>query len=99
MRYPMIDAKKTGARIKALRKARNLSVAEVARYMGFDTGQAVYKWQRGECLPTVDNLYALSRLFGTTMDEIIVGRKEKDDDPSFFGGFFKPGVYSFCRIM
>jgi len=41
--------------------------------MGFESQQAVYKWQRGESLPSVDNFYALSRLFGTTMDDILVG--------------------------
>lgn len=50
--------------------------------MGFDSEQAVYKWQRGASLPTVDNLYALSKLFGTTMDNILRGSKEKDEGPS-----------------
>lgn len=50
--------------------------------MGFETDQAVYKWQRGESLPTVDNLYALSKLFGTTIDDILQGSKE-DNSPPF----------------
>ena len=45
----------------------------IVSFMGFESQQAVYKWQRGESLPSVDNLYALSRLFGTTMDDILVG--------------------------
>ena len=38
----------------------------------------------GECLPTVDNLYALSRLLHTSVDNILIGERERDDDPSFF---------------
>ena len=50
--------------------------------MGFESDQAVYKWQRGDSLPTVDNLYALSRLFGTSVDDILRGSREKDESSS-----------------
>ena len=81
MEYPVLDAKATGARIKELRKQNHLKVEEISRFMGFETDQAVYKWQRGESLPTVDNLYALSKLFGTTIDDILQGSKEGDCPP------------------
>ncbi len=71
MEYPVLDPKKTGARIRQLRIESHLKVDDVARFMGFETGQAIYKWQRGDSLPSIDNLYALSRLFGTTVDEIL----------------------------
>lgn len=73
MEYPVLDAKATGARIRELRKEKKIKVEEVSRFMGFETEQAVYKWQRGDSLPTVDNLYALSRLFGTSVDDILRG--------------------------
>ena len=82
--YPVLDTKATGARIRELRKARHLKVEDVARFMGFESEQAVYKWQRGDSLPTVDNLYALSRLFGTSVDNILRGNKERDEDLSLF---------------
>lgn len=87
-----IGRKATGARIKELRKARHLTVEDVAGFMGFESEQAVYKWQRGDSLPTVDNLYALSRLFGTTVDDILVGSIERDESPSFsvLGGIPMP---------
>ena len=74
--YPTIDVKATGARIKELRKECGFTIREVSEYMGFTTDQAVCKWQRGDSLPTVDNLYALSRLYGTTMEDILVGNDE-----------------------
>ena len=84
MDYPVLDMVATGARIKELRIQHHLRVEDIAEYMGFDTGQAVYKWQRGESLPTVDNLYALSRLFGTSVDDILRGTKEADDESASF---------------
>lgn len=70
--YPTLNLKATGERIKTLRKERGITVMEIAEFMGFQEPRTVYKWQKGECLPTVDNLYALSRLFCTTIEEILV---------------------------
>ena len=88
MDYPVLDARATGARIKELRKARHLTVEDVAGFMGFESEQAVYKWQRGDSLPTVDNLYALSRLLHTSVDDILIGEKERDDEPSLSFCFY-----------
>ena len=74
--YPTINMKATGARIKELRVAKGITVTEISEFMGFAEPQAVYKWQRGECLPTVDNLFALSRILGSTMEDILVGNDE-----------------------
>ncbi len=56
----------------------------MSRFMGFESEQAVYKWQRGDSLPTVDNLYALSKLFETTVDDILRGEREEDEGPLSF---------------
>ena len=71
-------------RIKELRKQKHLKVEDVSRFMGFESEQAVYKWQRGDSLPTVDNLYALSKLFETTVDDILRGEREEDEGPLSF---------------
>lgn len=88
MNYPVLDLKATGERINQLRKDNNLRVIDVAEYMGFESTQAVYKWQRGESLPMVDNLYALSRLLHTSVDDILIGEKERDDEPSLSFSFY-----------
>lgn len=81
MEYPIIDLKATGQRIRQLRKENHLKVWEVADFLGSISEQAVYKWQRGESLPSVDNLYALSRLFGTSVDDILRGSREEGESP------------------
>ncbi len=80
MDYPIIDTKATGARIRELRKMKHLQVSDISRFMGFESEQAIYKWQRGDTLPTVDNLYALSKLFGTSMEDIIRGVDREEDE-------------------
>ncbi len=80
MEYPTLDTKATGERIKQLRIQHGLRVEDVSSYMGFESAQAVYKWQSGKSLPTVDNLFALSRLFGVPIEAILVEIKY-DDEP------------------
>ena len=58
-----IDQVATGARIKAIRKSRGLRVTDVSSYMGFESPQAVYKWQRGDSLPDLGNMVRLCELF------------------------------------
>ena len=70
--YPTIDMKATGQNILFLRKKNHLTVADVQIFCSFEAPQAVYKWQKGESLPSIDNLCALAVLFDVTIDAIIV---------------------------
>jgi len=72
MTYPTLDMIATGNKIKELRIKHKLRVEDISEYMGFESTQAVYKWQSGKSLPTVDNLFALSRLFEVNIEEILV---------------------------
>ena len=69
---PTIDPVLTGENIIRLRKQAGLSVHDLQRIFGFNSPQAIYKWQQGKSLPTVDNLFALSRLFGISMNEMLI---------------------------
>ena len=70
--YIGIDMKATGENISRLRKEAGLSVRNIQEVMGFTSPGAVYKWERGESLPALENLMALSQLFGVRMDEILI---------------------------
>lgn len=70
--FPTIDLAATGKNLAQLRKQNGYSVRDIADYLGFESTQAVYKWQWGQCLPTVDNLFALSKLFNITINDILV---------------------------
>ena len=67
-----IDMVATGKNITRLRKESGLSVRDLAEIFGFTTPQAVYKWQHGTAIPTIDNLVILAAVFGVTMDDIVV---------------------------
>ena len=69
-----IDTAATGMNIWNMRTQRGISVRQIQDRCGFSGPNAVYKWQNGECLPTVANLVVLSEMFGVKMDDIIVVR-------------------------
>lgn len=69
---PTIDLPMTGANIVRLRKAAGLSVRDLQQTFGFNSPQAIYKWQRGDALPTVDNLLVLAVLFRVRIDDILI---------------------------
>ncbi len=80
--YPTIDLTATGENIKKLRIAHGYSVADLQEFFGFEQPQAIYKWQWGKSLPTVDNLYALSVLLHTPIEQILVPENIENDKSS-----------------
>ena len=75
--FPVIDLVATGENISRLRKARGLTVRDLQNWFGFEEPQAIYKWQKGKSLPTVDNLYALGALLDVPLEEILVPSRPK----------------------
>ena len=69
---PAIDMVATGKNIAKLREAAGLTVKDLQDIFGFATPQAIYKWQHGAAMPTIDNLVVLAAVLSVTMDEIIV---------------------------
>ena len=69
---PTINMTATGANIKALIRAKGLKVADVQDIFGFNTPQAIFKWMRGDAMPSIDNIVILAHLLDVTIDEIII---------------------------
>lgn len=69
---PAIDMVATGRNISMMRKQAGLSVKDLQDFFGFATPQAIYKWQHGAAMPTIDNLVALAMIFGVSMEDILV---------------------------
>ena len=72
MERPHFDIVASGARMRAIRQERKISVKQVMEYMGFESTQAVYKWEAGKCFPQADNLIALAILYRVSPMELLV---------------------------
>lgn len=83
--FPVIDLPATGRSIERRRKESGLSVRDIQTYFEFEYPQAVYKWQHGECLPSVDNQLALSWLLKVPMEDLLV---YEDQEVHVFWLFF-----------
>lgn len=67
-----INLEKTGERLKKAMDDVGIEVKYVQRYLGLTCPQSIYKWFKGKALPSVDNLYALSKLLGVHMEDLLV---------------------------
>lgn len=59
-----------GERLKNYRKNKNFTQDELAQMINV-SGQAVSKWEKGECLPDVYNLKLLARLYRISIDSLL----------------------------
>ena len=75
---PAIDMVATGQNITRLRDARGMTVRDLQEIFGFATPQAIYKWQHGTALPTVDNLLVLAAVFGVHIEDILAVRQVQE---------------------
>ena len=81
-RIPVIDLTATGKNIALLRANAGLTVKDLQDIFGFNTPQAIYKWQRGTALPTVDNLVVLASVFGVRIDDILIFKGDDRQSPA-----------------
>ncbi len=77
MKRLVLDVTATGRKIRDARNEKHITVARLVELLNLCSEQAVYKWQRGESMPTLDNLVLLSDIFNIPMDELIQ-KKEVD---------------------
>ncbi|MCD8021859.1 MAG: helix-turn-helix domain-containing protein [Lachnospiraceae bacterium] len=58
-------------------KEKHISVREIQHALGLASNQAIYDWFNGKTLPTLNNFVALSYLFHTSMEDMLVLRSRK----------------------
>ena len=69
---PVIDVKATGINIRNIIKSKGFKISDVQTRCGFNTPQAIFKWMRGDAVPTIDNLVILADMLDTPIDKIII---------------------------
>ncbi len=66
-----LDSIGTGLRIKQLMKEKNVKTMDVSKKLNISF-QAVYRWQKGEVLPSLNNLFILAQILETDVDDLLV---------------------------
>ena len=88
MERPRFDIVASGERMREIRRQRNISVKQVMEYMGFESTQAVYKWEAGKCYPQADNLVALAILYNVSPMELLVEEDRVSSSGCLWGNLF-----------
>lgn len=70
--YPNIDLQKTGRRIQDMIRKSGYSVREVQEYLHLSCPQPIYRWFKGQILPSLNHVYALSLLLHVHMEDFLV---------------------------
>ena len=101
-RYPKIDIKRTGRLLKRECLRQNYSVKDIQHYLQIGAYQSIYAWFNGKSLPSLDNMFALSRLLGKSVEELIVCQDEvryADRDRWIFGCPSRERVLAYCDFL
>lgn len=70
----------TAKRLYEYRKTNGYSQEELAAKIGVSR-QAISKWERSESSPDTENLIALAKLYGVTLDTLLMGEAEPSAAP------------------
>ena len=65
--------------LKLFRKQHGYTQEQIAEKLGVSR-QAVAKWERGECLPDIENVIALADLYEITVDALVRNITSLDND-------------------
>lgn len=95
--YPKINMKATGMRIRQIMDCQKLTVKDVQQYLNLSSVQSVYHWLKGQSMPTIDNLYALSGLFQLPIDVMIVGNRRYHREISDETSYIR--IYGYCMAV
>lgn len=66
-----IDLVKTGELLKQKIKVAGYSVKEIQNMLGLSCPQPIYRWFKGQILPTVEHLHRLSKILNVHMEELL----------------------------
>ena len=81
--YLGIDLAGTGRYLEELIGKSGFSVKGIQNILHLSCPQPIYRWMKGQMLPTVDHLFMLSKLLGIHMEDFLIEKKPEEMDEVF----------------
>ena len=75
--YTSMDMVMTGHLIKRLVEEAGYSVSALQKELKLACPQPIYRWYKGQNLPSVDNLFILSGMLGLHMEDFLIQKNER----------------------
>lgn len=69
---PIIDKVETGENIKRLMRLKKMSAIQLQTALNMPSAILIYNWCRGVHIPSTEYLLQMSRIFGCSIEEIII---------------------------
>ena len=66
-----LNKKKTGNNIYFLIEKSKLTRDYVAEYLQLKSSRAIYSWENGEKMPSIEHLFNLAKLFNVQIEDIL----------------------------
>lgn len=70
--YPNIDMQQTGIKLKQMLESAGYTPRMIQEQLHLSCVQPIYRWYKGQILPSVDHLFMLSELLSVHMEEFLV---------------------------
>ena len=78
MKKKLINPLKIGKNLKRCVDQMGYKVKDIQEYLCLECPQPIYRWFKGSTYPSIHHLYALSCLFGVSMNELIEEDERKE---------------------
>ena len=76
----VINRIEPGKRIRRLRVENGYQVTDIQRVIGLASPQSVYKWERGDNLPSIDSAVILAWIFDIPVEDLFVLNDSDEED-------------------
>lgn len=71
-----LDMQMTGHLLKQMIRKRGYTIREIQKELGLSCPQPIYRWFRGQIMPSIDNLYKLSTILKVHMEDLVIPRQD-----------------------
>lgn len=74
--YISLDMIMSGQILRNMISKHGYTIKEIQKKLNLSCPQPIYRWMSGKAMPTLDNLYMLSHMLGTHMEDLLVPRQD-----------------------
>ena len=72
--YTSLDMIQTGKKIHYIFIKNGCTVKDIQCFLNLACPQSIYRWIKGQTLPSIDNLYKMSEIFQIHMEDMLVAK-------------------------
>lgn len=72
--YTSLDMIQTGKKIHDIFLKNGCTVKDIQCFLNLACPQSVYRWIKGQTLPSIDNLYRMTKIFQIHMEDMLVAK-------------------------